>query len=127
MSCCCLFFAPPKVTHATVEYVDMPSISKENLRRFFFACIRPSIHAPPRCPVVAFSSRRPKSPTPRWNTWICPRSRRKIYVDFSSLVSGPAFMRRRDVLLLPFLRAAQSHPRHGGIRGYALDLEGKPT
>src|SRR3974377_757045 len=23
---------PPKVTHATVEYVDMPSISKENLR-----------------------------------------------------------------------------------------------
>jgi GTP-binding protein YchF len=26
------FFAPPKVTHATVEYVDMPSISKESLR-----------------------------------------------------------------------------------------------
>ena len=25
-------FEPPKVTHATVEYVDMPSISKENLR-----------------------------------------------------------------------------------------------
>ena len=25
-------FQPPKVTHATVEYVDMPSISKENLR-----------------------------------------------------------------------------------------------
>jgi GTP-binding protein YchF len=25
-------FDPPKVTHATVEYVDMPSISKENLR-----------------------------------------------------------------------------------------------
>jgi len=25
-------FAPPKVTHATVEYVDMPSISKETLR-----------------------------------------------------------------------------------------------
>ena len=25
-------FAPPKVTHATVEYVDMPAISKENLR-----------------------------------------------------------------------------------------------
>ncbi|HUI54826.1 MAG TPA: redox-regulated ATPase YchF [Bryobacteraceae bacterium] len=27
-----LLFEPPKVTHATVEYVDMPSISKENLR-----------------------------------------------------------------------------------------------
>ena len=26
------FFEPPKVTHATVEYVDMPSISKESLR-----------------------------------------------------------------------------------------------
>jgi GTP-binding protein YchF len=26
------FFEPPKITHATVEYVDMPSISKENLR-----------------------------------------------------------------------------------------------
>ena len=26
------FFQPPKVTHATVEYVDMPSISKESLR-----------------------------------------------------------------------------------------------
>src|SRR5215471_8938216 len=26
------FFEPPKVTHATVEYVDMPSISKETLR-----------------------------------------------------------------------------------------------
>src|SRR5947199_3026021 len=25
-------FEPKKVTHATVEYVDMPSISKENLR-----------------------------------------------------------------------------------------------
>ena len=25
-------FEPPKVTHATVEYVDMPSISRENLR-----------------------------------------------------------------------------------------------
>src|SRR5581483_2292553 len=25
-------FEPPKVTHATVEYVDMPAISKENLR-----------------------------------------------------------------------------------------------
>src|SRR5206468_12259918 len=25
-------FEPPKVTHATVEYVDMPSISKETLR-----------------------------------------------------------------------------------------------
>src|SRR6185369_9298758 len=25
-------FEPPKITHATVEYVDMPSISKENLR-----------------------------------------------------------------------------------------------
>src|SRR5579885_3200545 len=25
-------FEPPKVTHATVEYVDMPPISKENLR-----------------------------------------------------------------------------------------------
>jgi len=25
-------FEPPKVTHATVEYVDMPSISKESLR-----------------------------------------------------------------------------------------------
>ncbi len=25
-------FAPPKVTHATVEYVDMPAISKESLR-----------------------------------------------------------------------------------------------
>ena len=25
-------FDPPKITHATVEYVDMPSISKENLR-----------------------------------------------------------------------------------------------
>jgi GTP-binding protein YchF len=25
-------FEPPKVTHATVEYVDVPSISKENLR-----------------------------------------------------------------------------------------------
>src|SRR5208337_3035336 len=25
-------FEPPKVTHATVEYVDMPSVSKENLR-----------------------------------------------------------------------------------------------
>src|ERR1700722_11012337 len=25
-------FEPPKFTHATVEYVDMPSISKENLR-----------------------------------------------------------------------------------------------
>src|SRR6201998_1175648 len=25
-------FEPPKLTHATVEYVDMPSISKENLR-----------------------------------------------------------------------------------------------
>ena len=25
-------FDPPKVTHATVEYVDMPAISKENLR-----------------------------------------------------------------------------------------------
>src|ERR1035438_4306172 len=25
-------FEPPKVTYATVEYVDMPSISKENLR-----------------------------------------------------------------------------------------------
>src|ERR1041385_3120115 len=26
------FFEPPKVVHATVEYVDMPSISKESLR-----------------------------------------------------------------------------------------------
>src|ERR1035437_2357241 len=25
-------FEPPKVTHATVEYVDMPAISKESLR-----------------------------------------------------------------------------------------------
>jgi GTP-binding protein YchF len=25
-------FEPPKITHATVEYVDMPAISKENLR-----------------------------------------------------------------------------------------------
>ena len=25
-------FEPPKITHATVEYLDMPSISKENLR-----------------------------------------------------------------------------------------------
>src|ERR1039458_8419129 len=25
-------FDPPKVTHATVEYVDMPSVSKESLR-----------------------------------------------------------------------------------------------
>ncbi|MBV9746311.1 MAG: 50S ribosome-binding GTPase, partial [Acidobacteriia bacterium] len=25
-------FEPPKVTYATVEYVDMPAISKENLR-----------------------------------------------------------------------------------------------
>jgi len=25
-------FEPPKVTHATVEYVDMPSVSKESLR-----------------------------------------------------------------------------------------------
>src|SRR5271157_4502320 len=25
-------FEPPKVTHATIEYVDMPAISKENLR-----------------------------------------------------------------------------------------------
>jgi ribosome-binding ATPase len=25
-------YEPPKITHATVEYVDMPSISKENLR-----------------------------------------------------------------------------------------------
>ena len=25
-------FEPPKITYATVEYVDMPSISKENLR-----------------------------------------------------------------------------------------------
>src|SRR6516165_10675911 len=25
-------FEPPKITHATVEYADMPSISKENLR-----------------------------------------------------------------------------------------------
>src|SRR5579864_8428203 len=25
-------FEPPKVTHATVEYLDVPSISKENLR-----------------------------------------------------------------------------------------------
>src|SRR5712692_1672561 len=25
-------FEPPKVTHATVEYVDLPAISKENLR-----------------------------------------------------------------------------------------------
>src|ERR1039458_2015473 len=25
-------FEPPKVTHATVEYVDMPSVSRESLR-----------------------------------------------------------------------------------------------
>jgi len=28
----CRLFEPPKVTHATVEYVDMPSISRESLR-----------------------------------------------------------------------------------------------
>src|SRR5438034_2235947 len=25
-------FQPPKITHASVEYVDLPAISKENLR-----------------------------------------------------------------------------------------------
>jgi len=32
-------FEPPKVTHATVEYVDMPSISKETLVDYMLAIV----------------------------------------------------------------------------------------
>src|SRR5665811_373774 len=50
-------FEPPKVTHATVEYVDMPSISKETLRDAGSIASLPNVDA--LAPVLRLSASHP--------------------------------------------------------------------
>ena len=80
----------------------------------FFACIRPSIHAPPRCPVVAFSSRRHRSGSQGCRHPCRSRCGNWAEVDLAFKDAETNALDLREISLLP-ARKRDRHP--GGGRG----------